>query len=81
MIITEDGATVNEGDRVYNYYDMKPGKLVVGSIEKTKFRDEPFNAQRDLWFYVEHDDGSNALLNGQRICSMPFARMRGFKGA
>jgi hypothetical protein len=67
--ITDDGVTVAKGDRAYNYYDMKPG--VVGE-QDSSFAD---------WFTFNHDDGSRALLNGQRICSMAFARRRGFKGA
>ena len=67
---TEDGVKVREGDRAYNYYDMKPGKIgrSAGNLP-------------DPWFDFIHDDGTIALLNGQRICSLKFARMRKFKGA
>lgn len=67
---TEDGVTVKDGDRVYDYYSMKPGVIerFVGDMP-------------DPWFDVRHDDGTVNVLNGQRICSMEFARRRGFKGA
>jgi hypothetical protein len=67
-IHTEDGATVHNGDRVYNYYDMEPGVIVT----------EPDDQG---WFYVRHDKGGQALLNGQRICTVKAAQRRGFPGA
>lgn len=70
-ITTEDGVVVHEGDRVYNYYDMKPGVIVPNSITMAP----------DAWFDVQHDDGTRTLLNGARICSIEYARKRGFKGA
>ena len=64
---TEDGSKVSAGDRAYNYYDMKPG--VVG-------RD---NGQG--WFDFQQDDGRIKTLNGQRVCTIEYARRRGFPGA
>jgi hypothetical protein len=68
--VTEDGVTLKEGDRAYNYYDMKPGKIgkFSGNVP-------------DPWFDFDHDDGTRALLNGQRICSVEFAKRRGFRDA
>jgi len=66
---TEDGVTVREGDRAYNYYDMKPG--VIGK------QDGSF----PKWFEFNHDDGTTTNLNGQRICTIEYARQRGFKDA
>ena len=71
-IITEDGATVQVGDRAYNYYDMKPGRIAKLS---SAFADP------DPWFDFEHDDGTISLLNGARICTIEFARKRGFRNA
>jgi hypothetical protein len=68
---TEDGVVVKEGDRVYNYYDMKPGFIVPNTTTMAP----------DPWFYVQHDDGTRSVLNGQRICSVEYAKKRGFKGA
>lgn len=70
IFTTEDGVQVQIGDRVYNYYDMKAGKIVkfAGNLP-------------DPWFDVEHDDGSISVLNGARICSIEYAKKRGFKGA
>jgi hypothetical protein len=69
-IRTEDGVIVHEGDRVYDYYNMKPGVIVPGSLTHAP----------DVWFDVKHDDGTRSLLNGSRICSITFAQRRGFKG-
>lgn len=67
---TEDGVTLTTGDRAYNYYEMKPGRIGKDA-----------GAFPDPWFDFEHDDGTIGLLNGQRICSVEFAKSRGFKGA
>jgi hypothetical protein len=67
---TEDGQEVKIGDRVYNYYDMKPGVI-----------EGPVREMPDPWFDVKHDDGTVSILNGQRICSMEYAVRRGFPGA
>jgi hypothetical protein len=67
-IRTEDGVTVYNGDRVYDYYSMEPGTVAS----------EP---DSQGWFYVRKADGSKTLLNGQRICTVAYARGRGFPGA
>jgi hypothetical protein len=70
LIVTEDGAVVAKGDVVYNYYDMWPGQIVT-------------NPDDQGWFYVKPLKGverqQQALLNGPRICSLAFAKRRGFK--
>jgi hypothetical protein len=69
VIRTECGSNVIMGDVVYNYYDMWAGTIVC----------EPDDQG---WFYVQPlSGGQKALLNGQRICTLAFARMRGFPGA
>ena len=70
-IRTEDGVRLTPGDRAYNYYDMQPG--TIGSVANT--------GDPDPWFDFNHDDGTRSLLNGARICSLEYARRRGFKGA
>lgn len=67
----ECGTTLREGDRAYDYYSMKPG--VIGRPASL--------STNDGWFYFRHDDGSELLLNGQRICSLAFAARREFPGA
>jgi hypothetical protein len=67
---TEDGVILSEGDRAYDYYSMEPG--VIGKFAG--------NAP-DPWFTFHHDNGKQLTLNGQRICTIEFARRRGFKGA
>lgn len=52
-IITSDGVTVFEGDRVFDYYVGRWG--VVGKIGV------------DGWFDHHRDDGSNGFLNGERV--------------
>lgn len=66
IILTEDGVQVQESDRVFNYYDHKAGVI------------RPSSRDRDDWFYVDHDDGTSALLNGSRICSIQFAIRKGW---
>ena len=66
--VTEDDVMVFQGERAYNYYEMKPG--VVG---KPSFFKE--------WFEFIHDDGTVTSLNGQRICSVAYARRRKFRDA
>jgi hypothetical protein len=65
-IVTEDGRTLTPGDRAYNYYDRKWGYIHPDEIEP------------DGWFYFVHDDGTSALLNGERICSADYATARGW---
>jgi hypothetical protein len=65
-ITTEDGVTLKEGDRAYNYYGMKPGMIE--------------QIHPDGWFRFTQKGGPE-FLNGQRICSMEFAVRRGFPGA
>lgn len=76
QVTTEDGVVVEQGDRVYNYYDMKPG--VIERIDSPRDADGPLDPNQDIWFYFRHDDGSTSILNGQRICSIRFAERRGF---
>ena len=63
-ITTEDGATATKGDRLYNYYDMKPG--TIGRME------------HDGWFEFNHEDGTRSFLNGQRVCTIAFAARKGW---
>jgi hypothetical protein len=65
MIRTEDGVEVAPGDRAYNYYDRKAGRIDWVSSENG-------------WFDFFHDDGTSAYLNGERICSLAFAQRKGW---
>lgn len=64
----ECGAIATAGDRVYNYYDMRPGVI----------EDE---AGWDGWFRFRNDDGTTSILDGSRCCSLAFASRRGFRDA
>jgi hypothetical protein len=57
MIRTEDGRSVSEGDRVFDYYNMKWGVIRLNSTDDQG------------WFYVDHEEGGDALLNGERIAT------------
>lgn len=59
---TADAKFVGEGDRVFNYYDGKWGVIRVGSLAS------------DGWFDLDQDDGSSALLNGERISTYELKR-------
>lgn len=69
-ITTEDGVKLKPGDRVYNYYDMKSGIITDNYVYAP-----------DLWVDVRHDDGTRTTLNGTRLCSIEFAKRRGFPNA
>jgi len=71
VIRTEDGKSVREGDRVYDYYSMEPGVIVPNSIVM----------HPDPWFDVEKDNGKRTLLNGQRICTLQHAKRMGWPNA
>jgi len=84
-IMTEDYKVVHPGDRVYNYYDMWPGTIQPLSDYEVGDIGPETNIKEDIWFKVQPDDGMGrgqfALLNGARICTIAFARQRGFRGA
>ena len=84
-IISEDDVKFFSGDAVYNYYDMKPGKIKLTEDDQNDLNEPRVTKRfrkRDLWFYFHPDDGGQQqLLNGERICSLEFARVRGFRGA
>jgi hypothetical protein len=69
---TEDGVTLETGDAAYDYENMKPG--VIGE-------DAGGVGVNEGWFEFVHSDGMTDLLNGQRICSVDYARRRKFKNA
>ena len=70
--LAECGTTLHEGDRAYDYYSMKPGRIgkQAGS-----------SGEWAKWFDFIHDDGTITTLNGERICSLAFAARREFPGA
>jgi hypothetical protein len=78
FIVTEDGVELKHGDRAYDYYSMKPG--TIGKIDAVLDGDSNDRNQMP-WFDFNHDDGTRTTLNGQRICSVEYARERGFKDA
>ncbi len=81
-IRTADGITLQQGDRAYNHYDMKPG--TIGRVDlrpqpdtmKGQDSSTPIEEWDNYWFDFLHDDGSRALLDGSRILSTEGARRR-----
>lgn len=65
--LVDGGGTLKTGDRAYNEISRMPG--VIGQDNG------------DGWFFFEQDSGQVVLLNGPRICSMLFARLRNFPRA
>jgi len=53
-IETADGYPLAEGDRAFNYYDRKWGHIGP-------------DIDSEGWFTFDHDDGTHAILNGDRI--------------
>jgi len=58
---------------------MKPG-IIVEDRAPTVYNDGA-DLNQDIWFDFKHDNGSTSILNGQRICTIEFAKSRGFKDA
>lgn len=80
-IMTEDDVIVRHGDQVYNYYDMVTGTIRLRQHDVDKI-DEFTNIRSDIWFeFVRDDNGQTTILNGERICTIAFAKRRGFRGA
>lgn len=83
MIRTEDGVEVGEGDRVYGFHSqMCVGTIRIGSMG-SEAREDVYHAS-DMqgstmpWFTVDFDNGTREYLNGQRVCSLEYARRRGW---
>lgn len=64
MPTSNDGVRFAPGDVLFNYYDMKVG--TVGPLDTAD------------WFDFEQLDGTVKLLNGERVCSLGFAKSRGW---
>lgn len=69
-----------EGTQVFNYYDRKPGTITRAA----SYAQAPTMPVHDRdghaawWVMVKHDDGSTALLDQSRMCSVEYARQRGW---
>lgn len=53
---TADGKVAGKGSELFNYYDLKWGHVV----------DDPDD---EGWFTFEHQDGTRATLNGERVAA------------
>jgi hypothetical protein len=65
LICLEDGTTRKPGDLAFNYYDRKPG--TIGD-----------DVDISGWFTFYQTDGTTALLNGERVCSLKTAVQKGW---
>lgn len=54
-LITEDGHPFGVGDRLFNYYDCKWGRVAS--------EPDSYNG----WFNFVHEDGTSASLNSVRV--------------
>jgi hypothetical protein len=69
------------GTPVYNYYDMKPGEITEAATYPQPLTSSKHGIDGAAWWVrVLHDDGTTALLDQSRMCSIEFARSRGWAG-
>lgn len=84
-VISEDGVYFRSGDEVYDYYDMEPGVIEISEADQERLLrpETPRRARKtDIWFHFKpHGKSGVHILNGDRICSMHFARVRKWPGA
>jgi hypothetical protein len=83
-IVTADGAVLHEGDRAFNYYDMRIGR--IGRIDsrpqpdtmKGQNSSTPIEEWSNYWFDFVSDSGGSTSLDGSRICTVECARRKGW---
>lgn len=83
-ITTGDGVTLQAGDRAFNHYDHRAGK--IGRIDSHPQPDTmigqtcstPVAEWSNYWFDFIEDDGHVTSLDGSRICSIAYATRRGW---
>lgn len=78
----ECGAEVahSVGTPVFNYYDHKPGTIsrVATYADAPTMPVHAKDGDAAWWVTVRHEDGSTALLDQSRLCSIEYARARGW---
>jgi hypothetical protein len=80
--VTEDGQIVHEGDLVYDYYGMEP--VIIGKPSGSQGDDPWFDVIKPGSVTEDRPHGvrgSSGMLNGARICTIAYAKRRGFTGA
>lgn len=83
-ITTGDGKALTTGDRAFNFYDMQPG--TIGRIDNHPQPDTmagqdsstPREEWSNYWFDFLADEGGRTSLDGSRICSVEFAKRKGW---
>lgn len=81
-ITTADNKTLEQGDRAFNHYDHKAGTIEridswpQPDTMKGQSSSTPISEWSNYWFDFRHDDGTVALLDGSRICSIELAQRR-----
>lgn len=68
------------GTEVYNFYDHKPGVIerVATYPQAPTMPVHDRDGGAAWWVDVRHTDGTRALLDQSRMCSMAHARSRGW---
>lgn len=80
----EDGSVIAHavGVEVFNFYDMKAGRIErVASYPAAPSMPVHAKDGAAFWLDVRHDDGSSALLDQSRLCSIQHAQSRGWLSA
>jgi hypothetical protein len=81
-LILECGTKAYPGEVVYNYYDMRP--VMLGEISDYEWEraDDP---KKDIWvncrIWAVGESRGTDLMNGERLCSIEFAKRRDFRDA
>lgn len=68
------------GIRVFNYYDQKAGHIeeVATYPQAPTMPVHALDGGAAWWVRVRHDDGSTALLDQSRLCTIDTARVKGW---
>lgn len=78
----EGGGTVEHavGARVFNFYDHKAGVIerVATYAQAPTMPVHDKDGGAAWWVYVRHDDNTSALLDQSRMCTIDYARSRGW---
>lgn len=83
-ITTADGVALASGERAFNHYDHKAGR--IGTIDARPQPDPrrgqssatPIAEWSNYWFDFVQDDGTTVSLDGSRICTIDYAQRKGW---
>lgn len=72
LVKAEDGVVLRNGSRAYCHLTMRPG-----TVTKVRTAHDGFEG----WFTFVYDDGTDEMLNGERVVTVNYARQRGWPNA